>query len=587
MQLRTGGRAISPIHSIAARHVIPSRPTSRPARPSKAALKRAALQQAIFDSATFSSITTDERGVIQLFNVGAERMLGFSAADVIDRLTPADISEPDELATRAQRLSVEFGITVAPGFPALVFKASRGDEDISELTYVRKDRSRFHAMVSVTALRDARERIIGYLLISADNTARKLIEAERALLAQQFEAALLEKNAELEAARQSADKANQAKSEFLSSMSHELRSPLNAILGFAQLMESDPTPVTESQKGSIAQILNAGWYLLQLINEILDLAAIESGKLSLSLEPVSLAEVMPECQAIIEQLGLKRGVTLHFPRFEQPFFIRADRTRLKQVLINLLTNAVKYNQAGGSVTLECERVGNRTKLSVRDTGRGLSEAKVALLFQPFNRLGQEVTGEEGTGIGLVMSKLLVELMGGVIGVESVEGRGSVFWFELASAEAPRLLEDAATTRPAPAPTSEPRAQRTVLYVEDNAANLSLVEQLFARRPDLRLLSAMTGRLGVELARREQPDIVLMDINLPGISGLEALELLRADPRTAHIPVVAVTANAMPSDIKHGLEAGFFQYVTKPIKVGAFMEAVRLALDFAEKGSSKW
>ena len=280
----------------------------------EALLKAGALQSAIFNSANFSSIATDAKGVIQIFNVGAERMLGYAAADVMNKITPADISDPQEVIARAQALSVELDTPIAPGFEALVFKASRGIEDIYELTYIRKDGSRFPAVVSVTALRDAQDAIIGYLLIGTDNTARKQVEAERALLDQ----VLQDKNVELERAKLVAEKANLAKSDFLSSMSHELRTPLGAILGFAQLMESGSPPPTPSQKRSIDQILKAGWYLLELINEILDLALIESGKLSLSLEPVSLAEVMRECQAMIEPQAQKRGISVAFPRLETP-----------------------------------------------------------------------------------------------------------------------------------------------------------------------------------------------------------------------------------------------------------------------------
>ena len=313
--------------------------------------KAGALQSAIFNSANFSSIATDAKGVIQIFNVGAERMLGYAAADVMNKITPADISDPQEVIARAQTLSVEFSTPITPGFEALVFKASRGIEDIYELTYIRKDGSRFPAVVSVTALRDAQEAIIGYLLIGTDNTARKQVEAERVLLDQ----ALHEKNVELERAKLVAEKANLAKSDFLSSMSHELRTPLSAILGFAQLMDSGSPPPTVSQKRSIDQILQAGWYLLELINEILDLALIESGKVSLSLEPVSLADVMLECQAMIEPQAHKRGISVTFPRLETPFFVNADRTRVKQVLINLLSNAIKYNRIGGSVAVNCRR----------------------------------------------------------------------------------------------------------------------------------------------------------------------------------------------------------------------------------------
>jgi PAS domain S-box-containing protein len=543
-------------------------------RRQEALLKTGALQNAILTSANFSIIATDEKGIIQLFNFGAERMLGYLAAEVVNKINPSDIHDPQEVMARAQALSLEFATTITPGFEALAFKASRGIEDIYELTYICKDGSRFPAIVSITALRDDYGNIIGYLLIGTDNSVRKQVELE------------------LHNAMAVAEKANLAKSDFLSSMSHELRTPLSAILGFAQLIESGSPPPTTSQKRSIDQILQAGWYLLELINEILDLALIESGKLSLSLEPISLAEVMHECQAMIEPQAQKRGIKMTFPVFDRPCFVDADRTRLKQILINLLSNAIKYNRANGTVVVEAESARitpERTRVSVKDTGAGLPPDMLMQLFQPFNRLGRERSTEEGTGIGLVMSKRLVELMGGEIGVESTVGSGSVFWFELNSAAAPQLAIDG------PEPAANPQAQvqrgarlRTLLYVEDNPANLKLIEQLIGRRPDMRLLSAVDGNLGIQLARANQPEVILMDINLPGISGIEALRILRGDPVTAHIPVIALSANAMPRDIEKGLQAGFFRYLTKPIKVNEFMQTLDVALEFArqEAGHAK-
>ncbi|WP_416352083.1 PAS domain S-box protein [Undibacterium sp. RTI2.1] len=675
-------------------------------------LKAEALQNAIFNSANFSVIATDAQGVIQIFNVGAEHMLGYKAIDVVNKITPSSISDEGEVIARAAALSAALETPISPGFDALVFKASRGIEDIYELTYIRNDGSRFPAIVSVSALRDEQNKVIGYLLIGTDNTARKKVEAEQALLDQrlrdqqfytrsliesnvdalmatdlkgiisdvnqqmealtgctrdeligvpfknyftdpdraeaaitralkegkvtnyeltahakdgketvvsynattfhdrdrnlqgvfaaardvterkQFEHTLQENNVELESAKAAAEKANLAKSEFLSSMSHELRTPLNAVLGFAQLMESETPSPTPAQKLSIDQILQAGWYLLRLINEILDLAMIESGKITMSHESMSLTDVLQDCRMMMEPQVQKRGIQMTFPSVENLFYVHADRTRVKQVLVNLLSNAIKYNRDNGAVIIQCQMNGeNRIRVSVRDTGKGLEPDQLTQLFQPFNRLGKESGGEEGTGIGLVVTKQLVELMGGTIGVESTVDVGCTFWFELSASSAPKLIfgemgEDISTEHGAVVKTSNgintSAYQRTLLYVEDNPANMALIKQLIERRSDLKLLTAVDAHLGIQLARTYQPDVILMDINLPGLSGYGALKILHDDATTAHIPVMALSANAIPRDIENGLKAGFFRYLTKPIKVNEFMDALDVALRYASE-----
>jgi len=297
---------------------------------------------------------------------------------------------------------------------------------------------------------------------------------------------------------------------------------------------------------------------------------------------------MHECQAMIEPQAQNRGISVTYPQFEMRYFVKGDRTRVKQVLINLLSNAVKYNKVGGTVVVDCiASTAKRIRISVKDTGEGLTPDKLTQLFQPFNRLGKEAGIEEGTGIGLMVSKRLVELMKGEIGVQSTLGVGSVFWIELnLTAEPQPAAAEAEPTAVAQAQVQAGVQLRTLLYVEDNPANLMLVEDLIARRPDIRLLSASDGNRGIEIARASRPDVILMDINLPGISGIQALKILRADPATAHIPVVALSANAIPRDIEKGLAAGFFRYLTKPIKVNQFMDALDVALKFAQTESAR-
>ena len=531
-----------------------------------ALLKAGALQSAILNSANFAIIATDEVGVIQLFNVGAERMLGYASTEVLNQVRPSQLHDQAEVVQRAADLSAELKVHIAPGFEALAYKASRGLEDVYETTYICKDGSRLPIIVSITALRDVQGNIIGYLTIGTDNSLRKRAEAD------------------LKQAIHAAETASNAKSEFISRMSHELRTPLNAILGFAQLIETGIPAPTAPQKRSVDQILKGGWYLLELINEILDLALVESGRLALSNEPISMAEVLQECRFMMEPQALAHHVDMHFTEVGHPAFVFADRTRVKQVVINLLTNAIKYNRPGGSVSVDFSaRDGSGMRLHVRDTGVGMATMQLAQLFQPFNRLGREASGEEGTGIGLVVTKRLVELMGGTIGVESTVGAGSMFWVELRLSDAPALDRTESGASPAlPLPGNPDDMPYSVLYVEDNPANLDLVEQIIARRADVNFYSAPEAGVGIAFARAYLPDVILMDINLPGISGMDAMQILRADPRTAHIPILALSANAVPRDISHALEAGFIDYLTKPIKVRAFLEALDAALILSQK-----
>ncbi len=400
-------------------------------------------------------------------------------------------------------------------------------------------------------------------------------EAER----QRTEGALLDAKRELESS-------NQAKSEFLARMSHELRTPLNSILGFSQVLNTDPDePLTHSQKESVRQILKAGWHLLALINEVLDLARIESGKLQLSIESVGVEQILREALTLIAPVAEKHQVKIvdETKAFRQ-LYVVADRTRLKQVLLNLLANGVKYNKPGGTVTLTCDRPSDgRLTVSIADTGPGLSLEDQGLLFTPFTRLRVKAD-VEGAGMGLAITKRLIELMGGSIGVNSKPGEGSRFFFELALGEKPAV--EGEETDPSLIIARTDETEVTLLHVEDNPANRALVARILERRPHVKILAADTAEKGIELARTRDPDLIVLDINLPGMDGFEALALLRQYVDTRHIPIIALSANAMPSDVKRGLEAGFLQYLTKPIDVKEFLRTIDLFLTGAAVAESK-
>jgi signal transduction histidine kinase/ActR/RegA family two-component response regulator len=407
------------------------------------------------------------------------------------------------------------------------------------------------------------------------------LNAELEQRVQERTAQLERSNRELSLASDAAESASRAKTEFLSNMSHELRTPLNAIIGFGQLLESDElAPTPERRHEFTTHIVEAGRHLLDLINEILNLSQIEAGKLSLSLEPVQLDDVLEECGALTRVAAAQRRIRCAFTCSEK-LYVQADRTRLKQVLLNLLSNAIKYNRPDGAVIVDC-RAGDEgwVRVSVQDTGAGLDAAQVRSLFQPFGRLARD-REIEGHGIGLALSKRMVEVMGGQIGVASQPGEGSTFWIDLHRAQPPEttgfgssawgLLEAASAAEPATPPA-------TVLCVDDNVANLSLLREALALRADCRVLTATDGRAGLEVARHYQPDVILMDNNMPVMSGLEVLQALRDDPATAAIPVIAVTANAMPGAAEVALEAGYFRYLVKPFDLVDLIDAVDEALD---------
>jgi PAS domain S-box-containing protein len=375
-----------------------------------------------------------------------------------------------------------------------------------------------------------------------------------------------ETEAHLIHAKEEAERANLAKSEFLARMSHELRTPMNAILGFSQVLEMEP--ITPEQMDCVSEIHVAGDHLLALIDELLDLSQIEAGKLTTTIETVWLGGIVEQAAQLVQSMLPTRNVTLT-TECETSMAVLADQIRLKQIVVNLLSNAVKYNRVGGHVIIACRELDQyMLRLSVSDTGPGIPPEKLGGLFMPFERLGAEFTNVKGTGIGLSLSRRLAELMGATMGVDSTPGQGSTFWVDLPRSEL------VAQALPVDAPVAAPRQDRSrVLYVEDNPANLKVVEAIFRRHPNLLLFSAVSGKAGLELARRYVPEVILLDIHLPDMDGYGVLKELQAHPETRNIPVIALSADAMPVDIERGAKAGFKQYLTKPIKIDELTEAI--------------
>jgi PAS domain S-box-containing protein len=499
--------------------------------------------RSLIENAHDSIAIVDAAGVMRYQSPAMERLMGY-APDEMDGRPVVEFLHPEDVQRVVETLRA---ITRFPGSTGAV-----------DYRFRHKDGSwRMLEAFGRTLRPDSAEE--GVVVNVRDVTERR--RAEEALIQ----------------AKAEAERANREKSEFLSRMSHELRTPLNSILGFAQILadvELDP-----ADRKAVHHILTAGEHLLTLINEVLDIARIESGRQPLSLEPVRLGVALREAVSMVRPLAAARGVWVaEAPAGLGDAWVHADRQRLVQVLLNLLSNAVKYNRPGGSVRLACEPAsgGGPVRVRVVDSGLGIAAEQRGRLFVPFARLGAEQTGIEGTGLGLALSRRLVEAMGGTLDLEASSPEGSTFRVELRPSADP-LGDAAAEARHMDPAQAEPLATATLLYVEDNLANLNLVEMLLSRRPGWRLIPALQGGLGVELAREHAPDVVLLDLHLPDMPGEEVLRQLRADPRTAGIPVIVISADATPRTIERLQAAGADEYITKPLNVKRFVEAVNAML----------
>ena len=642
-------------------------------------LKAGALQNAILNSANFSSIATDEKGVIQIFNVGAERMLGYTAAEVLNKITPAEISDPEEVIVRAKTLTAELATAIKPGFEALVFKASRGIEDIYELTYIRKDGTRVPAVVSVTALRDAEGAIIGYLLIGTDNTARHLVEQERLKLDQRlrdqqfYTRSLIESNIDalmttdplgiitdvnkqmealtgctrdeligapfkdcftdparaiagiklvlsqrkltdyeltararngvetqvsynastfydrerrlmgvvaaardvtdkqagdaamrklhegLSRANAELDQAGRLKDEFLANMSHELRTPLNAILGLSEaLLEQVSGTLNPRQVKSITTISTSGAHLLTLINDILDLSKVESGKLELNPELVGAHAFCESCLQFVLTQATQKNIGVAFDHDERVTTFMADPKRLKQILVNLLTNAVKFTPAGGRIGLKVNAPAGEGVVQFRvwDTGIGISRDDERKLFHAFSQVDSGLArAQEGTGLGLVLVAKLVELHGGSVTLESNPGQGSCFIVRL-----PQIAARSTAPEATPHGTADLRNCRRALVIEDDPTSGAILVS-YLTELGLESVVHVSGGQVVETVLHEQPDVILLDVLLPGDSGWVVLVRLKENPATRDIPVAVISVVDEPGKSR---ALGAAAHFTKPI-----------------------
>ncbi|RJX50727.1 PAS domain S-box protein [Pseudomonas syringae pv. actinidiae] len=478
----------------------------------------------------------DRNGYVTTWNAGAERIKGYTEQEII-----------------GQHFSVFYLPQECPQHPDMALHEATVNGRYTEESWRRrKDGSRFWASVVITAQYDSNDELRGFSKITRDISDRRVAEIA------------------LGTAREEAERASRAKSEFLSRMSHELRTPLNSILGFAQLLDMD-SPA--SQRPQVGHILRAGQHLLKLINEVLDIARIEAGHVSLSLEPVSLSSVLKETLVLVSPMAADGNIELEeLPHLPDELGVIADRQRLVQVLLNLLSNAIKYNRPDGQVRIEVDRSAERVTVSVVDTGYGIAPERLGQLFKPFERLDANPS-VEGTGLGLALSKSMLEMMNGTLSVQTTQNEGCRFTLALpfVAVHAPTV----ATPRPAdavpmPRPAARPAYHGKLLCIEDNLSSMALIETLLQRRPGIQLLSSMQGQLGLDLARQHAPQLILLDLNLPDIKGLEVLQRLRRLPATANTPVLMITADASANAQRELKEAGATAILIKPIQVPVFL-----------------
>ncbi len=518
---------------------------------SREALQRQTrILQSILDSMGDGVIVADAQGKFLVFNPAARQIMGARS-----------FGEDADQWAKQHGLFLPDMVTLYPADQLPFVRSIRGEAVDAAEIFVRPAGASEGNWVSVNArpLRDEDGEIRGGVVVIRNITAQK--HAAEAL----------------QLAKQEAESANHAKSEFLSRMSHELRTPLNSILGFAQLLELGD--LNEQAGDNVHHILKGGYHLLDLINEILDLARIESGRITLSPEPVRMREALKDALDLVRPMAIEKRVTVSpdIPlRCDRHVY--ADRQRLKQVLLNLLSNAIKFNRSGGSVVLSCgEASPGRLRIEVMDTGPGISPQSLKRIFIPFERLDAEHSEAQGTGLGLALSKRLLEAMGGTIGVESAVGFGSKFFIELSMMEDPAKILESEPATIALMDTGKGPRNGTVLYIEDNPSNLRLVERIVAHRPGVRLLSAMQGHLGLDLAELHTPDWILLDLHLPDIAGDEVLRRLRANPRTCQIPVTILSADATGGQIARLLEAGARDYLTKPLDIRRFIDLLEKSI----------